>query len=518
VTGTHLDVAYDGARRPLRQLSVAVDPSLGAASPEIHWTLRLLLAGMGFAWREVPLVAADADLAYVAAARETDARVQIRADPDRWTSPSAARLAGVSRDGDWLLPVFEGERPHSALVWAADGRLRIERDVVFDVFWLATGQQEAGWALDKHGHFEPDPSFPREVFDEGLASQIGARLEEALADGGRSEPLPRWPGDARAAACMSHDVDYPEVVRWLEPLRIVRRRGLHANRQARDVLLGRRTHWHFGSWMDLEERYGVRSSFYFASRQGHLVKYALGTPDPLYDVGSTRFARLFDQLAERGFEIGLHASYRACEQTDGIAAEKAALERAAHREVTGCRHHYWHLRPGDPESTLLQHEEAGLAYDTSLAHERFVGWRRGLSWPFFPFHQRQRRELRTLQLSPAWMDDQLFGYRADNPGERMEVLRALVDRTIDQRGCFVVDIHEYVFDDELFPGWSRTYRELLEDLAGRSDLWIETPARVAEHWARRHELIVGHSQGLDGGRARPATSAAENERPAAETA
>lgn len=518
MTETSVDVEYDGARRHLRRVSVAVDPRLAAARPEIHWTLRLLLAGAGFGWQEVPLGTADCDLAYVASGQETHARVQIRADLDRWTSPSAFHLEAVYRDGEWLLPMFQGERSEPGLVRTVGGRLRSERDVLFDIFWLATGQQERGWPLDKRGHFEPDPAFPREVFDEGLASHIGARLEEALAEGGRSEPLPRWPGGARAAACMSHDVDYPEVVRWLEPLRIVRRGGFRSAGPALDVLLGRRTHWHFGSWMDLEERYGVRSAFYFASRQGHLVTYALGTPDPMYDVGSTRFARLFDELAERGFEIGLHASYRACERSDGIATEKAALERAAHREVVGCRHHYWRLRPHDPESTLLQHEQAGLAYDTSLAHERFLGWRRGVSWPFFPFHQEQRRELATLQLSPAWMDDQLFGYRTHNPGERIELLRALVDRVVAQRGCFVVDIHEYVFDDELFPGWSRTYRDLLEHLTERSDVWIETPARVAAHWARRHELIVEHSRGLDGGRGRPATSGSATEPAAVEIA
>src|SRR5262249_14228017 len=156
---------------------------------------------------------------------------------DRWTSPSSVRLADVQSDGDWRLPVFEGERNQPALVWAADGRLRIERDIVFDVFWLATGQQEAGWALDKHGHFEPDPTLPRAVCAGARARRRGARREGALAGGAGFEPLPRWPADARAAACMSHDVDYPEVVRWLEPLRIVRRRGFRANRQARDVLL-----------------------------------------------------------------------------------------------------------------------------------------------------------------------------------------------------------------------------------------------------------------------------------------
>jgi hypothetical protein len=174
------------------------------------------------------------------------------------------------------------------------------------------------------------------------------------------------------------------------------------------------------------------------------------------------------------------------------------LAETSQQSVEGNRHHYWHLNPQEPESTLLLHEQIGLKYDTSLMHERYLGWRRGLSWPFFPFHQQQKRELRTLQIQTAWMDDQLFGYRHDNPGDRFEILRALADRAAEQGGCLLIDVHDYVFDEVLYPGWAQAYHELWEYLLTRSDFWIDTPGKIAEHWIKRYHKIVQASRGLDG--------------------
>jgi hypothetical protein len=123
----------------------------------------------------------------------------------------------------------------------------------------------------------------------------------------------------------------------------------------------------------------------------------------------------------------------------------------------------------------------------------------GYGRPFFPFHQAERRELRTLQLPTAWMDNQLFGLRQHNPGDRYEILKALADRVLEQKGCLLVDLHNYVFDDALFPGWARTYRQLWEDLASRNSFWFATSGELAEHWSGRYAALLGASQGLKEG-------------------
>jgi hypothetical protein len=375
------------------------------------------------------------------------------------------------------------------------------RDLIFDVFWLVTGQEERYWPKDKHGFYDltGTVTLREQVLQQALASQIGLWLEKKLLDLGYPPPMPRWPHGKQAAAAVGHDVDYPEVKRWLEPLRIVLRRGWQGVSPALAVLAGRRSHWQFSAWVEMERRLQTRSAFYFVPRRGSLLDYATGTPDPFYDVTSERFQNLFRYLTEEGWEVGLHASYLAYQSREKFAAEKRQLEEASGRPVVGNRHHYWHLNPNDVEETLLIHEQIGLKYDASLIHNDYMGWRRGMSQPFFPFHQAQRRALKTLQIPTAWMDDQLFGLRAHNPGDRLAVLRALVSRTAEQRGCLLIDVHDYVFDDALFPGWAQTYHHLWEHLLEREDFWIGTPAQIAEFWTARHVALVQASRGLGEG-------------------
>jgi hypothetical protein len=408
-------------------------------------------------------------------------------------------LARMTEENGWTHPLYEGEQPGRATFESTNGRLTCNRDLIFDVFWLLTGQEERHWSCNKHGHFDCRGSaFHRQqVFRLAPASAIGLHFEKLFATLGFEGATPRWPLGKQAAACVSHDVDYPVVLRALEPFRIIRRQGVHGLRAAMEIVTGKRTHWHFLSWVEMEHQLETRSAFYFVPRRGSLIGYALGTPDPFYEVQSDRFRSLFKRLEDEGCEIGLHASYRAGESSEAFVAEKQALEVASGTSIRGNRHHYWHLDPSDPEDTLRIHEQAGLTYDTSLAHERYVGWRRGLSWPYFPFHQRERRELRTLQIPTAWMDDQLFGHRYHNPGDRESILRALVDKAAEQGGCFLIDVHEYVFDDVLFPGWAAAYQSVWGHVLERGDIWVETPGNIAEHWVRRYNNIVATSKGLD---------------------
>lgn len=482
-------------------LRIAIDPELSRRfGPELHWTLRLLLVSAGWAWQEVALDA-ECELAYVADPEQAPrAGLRICADHAAWAAPEAVRLRGVGEAAGLRFPVFEhsagvvpGARPASA------GGPVCPRDLAFDVFWLATGQDEPRQPKDRHGFADlaGTPWQTAGVTRQALASAARLWLEQTLQKLGCPPPQPRWPHGRRAAAASGHDVDYPEVIRWLEPARVLARQGPAGLEAAWAVLSGRRHHWQFENWIKLEQSLGLRSAFYFVPRQGSLWEYATRAPDPFYDVAAPRFRALFPMLAEAGCEIGLHASYNAYQGLDAMRAEKERLEAACGRPVVGNRHHYWHLDPADPEATLRLHEQAGFLYDSSLIHNRYLGWRRGLAEPFFPFHRRERRELRTLQVPVAWMDDQFFGFRADNPGEPAAQLRQLADQAAEQGGCFVTDIHDYVFDPALFPGWTSLYQSVWERLRARGDVWFATPAEVAAHWVGRAQALRAASRGLE---------------------
>ena len=489
----------------MNTLRIAIDPCLAETHrPEIHWTLRLLLTSLGWAWEQVSLQQA-CDVAFVTnCADAPTARLCIQANPTAWAQPAAPRLKGVHSQQGLSHPVFsQNELPTSHPIQVEAGRVVCRRDILFDVFWLVTGQEERHWPRDRHGffYFDGTGKLHSPIRLQALASQIGVWLENTLLELGCPLPVPRWPHGKRAAAAVGHDVDYPEIKRWVEPVRVVMRQGLVGAKPALEVLAGKRSHWQFPAWVELERRLQTRSAFYFVARQGSLCEYATGTPDPFYDINSERFRRLFRYLIREGFEVGLQASYRAYQSRDQFLAEKRSLEEACGQPIVGNRHHYWHLNPDDVEETLLIHEQIGFKYDSSLNHDRYLGWRRGLSQPFFPFHQASRRELKTLQLPVAWMDDQLFGQWKSNRGDRLELLRTLADRAAMQGGALTVDMHDYVFDSALFPGWTQTYRSLWEYLLGRKDFWFATPADIAEHWIARYTALVGASRGLNAGMA-----------------
>jgi len=481
--------------RPVR---VAVDPALRDSAAEISYVFRTLLRTAGYAWHlEWAGSSAEAvDIAYGDAAWH---RATVRIPAVRWPFAEASLrdCAGVHVAHDVPLLVFEGETPRD--VAAGSTPLEFPSDLVFSSIWWLTGAREPAFPRSGRDDLDlRDSAIVRHaLLRRPGVSLVAALLRRHFEKAGRPARRPEWAASGAAAFCLTHDVDYPEIIRWIEVPRVLASRGMRGLSLARDVAAGKSHFWTFGEWMDFAESLGTRATFYFMARKGSLLQYALGTPDDFYDIGSPRFRELFAELRERGCEIGLHASYRAYESVARLTRERERIEQVAQVSGIGNRHHYWHLDPNDPNETLRRHEAAGLLYDSSLGLEYYPGFRRGICHPFRVFHAGARKELDVVQLPPAWMDDHFDRRLAQNRIVDPDGTAAkLLEATRATGGVAIVDYHSRGMNADFYPRYGPWLMRFAQSHLD-SSLSYRTPLEIhAAYVAYERDLTARSIDGL----------------------
>lgn len=471
--------------RDSRPLRVAIDRTLAPSVSEVSYALRTLLRTAGYAselrWSDD---AAESDVYY---GNEPSPRAAVRIPAVGWSFASASvrEPSATERVGRARYLVFDGEAAVAARHGESD--LHFARDIVFAAFWFLTGAREATYPRDQRDNLSLDASVivRDDLLSDPLVSRYATALREHFSALGIASLRPAWASNGHLAAfSFTHDVDYPQIIRWIEVPRLLASRGIGGISSAIGVATGANHFWTFDEWVQFERCHGARPTFYFMARQGSLLQYALGTPDDFYDVRTPAFQRLFGELKDAGCEIGLHASYLAHTSAEMLRTERERIEVAAGVRVSGNRHHYWHLDPADPNETLRRHEQAGLRYDSSLGLEFYPGFRRGICHPFRVFHPGERRELRVVQLPPAWMDDH-YDRRLVRNGiaDPDASAKAILDAARATGGIAIVDYHSRGMNADFYPRygpWLRDFAERTFD----STLAFRTPSEILdEHLA-----------------------------------
>ena len=296
-----------------------------------------------------------------------------------------------------------------------------------------------------------------------------------------------WPAGERFAAFLSHDVD--RIVKWT-PKRVgyelwgaLRMIGSEEGRNRfrrmfLSMLRRENPYWNFDTLMELEERAGVRSSFYFG-----VGGAARG--DPADCTSDERIRRVVDKLREEGWETGFHGSHRSYKSSDLLERERNKFEGAFGFTPSGVRQHF--LRLDFPE-TLRMHAHLGFEYDATLGYSDREGFRSGISFPFFPFDPDEARAMDLLELPLSLMDRTLEARGYD---ERVasRVLRTYLDLAVKYGGLFSLLVHQSALDEQEHPYIGLLYRSLLEDV-GQRDVYCRTGEEIARWWRRRASLDI----------------------------
>jgi hypothetical protein len=342
--------------------------------------------------------------------------------PGDWLTPASLPRAPLARREG--VPVIYGSAAvGDRLARAADDTVALSVDVLGSAFFMLSRLEERVVATrDAHGRF---PAVASVAHREGF---LGLPIVDAYVDVlwdalARLWPrLERRPRQYRVA--LTHDVDDPLASLGRTPLELVRQLGADALVRRDPAVLARRLRsWvgrgpgdhrfdpynTFDFLMDVSERHGLASAFYFMAADGKPR-----AEDPPYTLDDPWIEALISRIHRRGHEIGFHATdLDAVRTLAGFERVRAAAQRnGVHQEAWGGRQHY--LRWESP-STWSTWDRAGLDYDTTLAYADRIGFRAGTCHEYRAFDVLERRPLRLRERPFQVMDRTLSEYMGLSP-------------------------------------------------------------------------------------------------------
>jgi len=347
------------------------------------------------------------------------------------------------------LPILFGERTKDGSWFQVENErtARLGVDVLGAAFFMLTRYEELVVnERDEHGRFPGYASLAyragfldRPIIDE-YVELLWAVIKRLWPNVGRKKRSFR--------VCPTHDVDSPFAHQSLGRLGSIRasfgdflKRGAPklAIRRAISALLPPKLqdavdpNNTFNWIMDLSERYGLKSTFYFM---------AGGAPPyhPLYALDEPRIRRLIRSIHRRGHEIGLHGSYDAMEKPSMIAAERQKIDYVLREEGIwqsglGGRQHY--LR-WSADSTWRAYDEAGLTYDSSLGYADIPGYRTGTSLEYPVFDLINRKVLNLYERPLIFMEASLLSKQYGNLDreDALNKIKDLIKATRRVQGTF----------------------------------------------------------------------------------
>jgi peptidoglycan/xylan/chitin deacetylase (PgdA/CDA1 family) len=230
-------------------------------------------------------------------------------------------------------------------------------------------------------------------------------------------------------------------------------------------------YWNFRKLMQIEERLGVRSSFYFLATDRDVRRFRYNIED---------LSEVLGEMADNGWEVGLHGGYYAFDDPDEIKREKTRLENALGSPIIGYRNHYLQFKVPDTWRYLA---DAGFKYDTTIGYGDMIGFRNGMCHPYRPYDLHTGKEIDIMEIPLAIMDGALFDH-AHTYDEALHSALRLVDTTAKYHGVITLLWHNSMFSAPFREHWAKLYVKLLEYCKAKN-AWMTTGEEIWK-WSKDH--------------------------------
>jgi len=253
--------------------------------------------------------------------------------------------------------------------------------------------------------------------------------------------------------CLTHDVD--RIRKTYQYLTHDIRNGRFSN--LKTLFNGKSPYWMFEKIIDIEMKFGVRSTFFFLDETIAFNplslsnwKLSLGR----YRLSEPKVASKIRELDRGGWEIGLHGSYNSYRDLSLLRREKENLENVLGKKVIGIRQHYLNL--DNPDTWIIQ-RQAGFEYDSSLGLKQDIGFPDGR---FHPFTDSQSK---MFVIPLAIMECYLFSVSNHDPALIQKNILEMLDQAQKNSALLCVLWHPHLFNDDDFPCYTEAYEYLIQE-------------------------------------------------------
>ena len=180
--------------------------------------------------------------------------------------------------------------------------------------------------------------------------------------------------------------------------------------------------------------------------------------------------------------VGLHGSPDSAYYIKDTKKELERLQKL-YPEQLGYRSHKLSFQY---QSTYDILEKMNLKYDASLGYWEHIGFRAGISFPFYPYNLDKDEPYNILEIPLVVMDTTLISKAgmAQNPFVASYRLSKLIQRARKFQSHISVLWHNNTFDSIDFPGWTWLYWSLIRR-AKKNQAWVCSSDDLYDYWINR---------------------------------
>ncbi|MDA4123000.1 MAG: hypothetical protein OK456_07470 [Thaumarchaeota archaeon] len=275
-----------------------------------------------------------------------------------------------------------------------------------------------------------------------------------------------WPGFAKAACILTHDLDwlvyspYHKVV-LRSPGGLARQPALLYKRVVSRVKFG----WNVPETISAETSAGFKSSFFVKTKYERAEQ--------------PRLAETVRLLKNSGADVGLHAARASYRKEESLRQEMSEFNEMFGHSPNGVRQHI--LKFEVPKTWRIQ-ASCGLEFDATFSHTDHFGFRAGVCLPYRPLAGGERLPITEL---PTSFMDWTYLHRRYDRREVAATLKKVTDTVERHHGVLVVNFHNTYLDRNVFPDIWDDYLGLLEYLKSEK-YWVATASECVAWWIRRN--------------------------------